>query len=1518
MVFGGLARLGMGLALTVPGRVLGGARGTVRTTVDVASEVATLGVGVAATGARASVGAARLAAGVARRAVAGGAQHWQQGRRLHLPLRGVGVGMSRGSQQAIKKVVTGVVEHPDVLVAYWDGGLRQLVVQVTENAVTDRVAQSVTAVAAKHGLVTSTQDVEQVSHPGDVGEVRTAAAALALDAAAVAGALTAQVLRLRRSPQAVTAVFALVREDPRMRSLLRLRCGKTTAELVMAAANAAVYGMGQSPTELVLDAAMRTGQLVDAVARVAVFDATHDELCVPERASVQATAPVRRAAPSDPVQDYAVQATTASVVGAAATLLWKGNLQEASAAALAGSPRPARYGWAAYQAGLGCALASEGVVVRDGERLRLLPVIDTVVVHAGALEATERTVVEAYPSAAGWDQGRLWQAAQWALSTTTPSDTELCLRPVADNSDPDTGLMIASVADHEVGTVLVHYEVDPLAQAVVDAARQAGLRVVVVGDGAVCDHRELADEIVGERDMAQVVSALQDDGHVVLTIARLRRKKPGMGGPRAVIEPDEVAGLLRGDLAVTLADQGSTVVWAADLVCARGLPGVWRLLRAVPAARKAAQHARVYAQAGAALSGLLVATGPRRRWEGLVSPLARVGPVNVAAAAALVSGWWFAVGVATTATPAPRPRVAWHALTPQQVLRLTTTLRRVSAARPALADHTRQLLHAMAGLPGAAPIKLSLRLADAVRAELNDPLTPILAVGAAASAIVGSSVDAVLVLGAMGINAVVGGVQRVRAERALASLIAAHKPKARRVLHAANTTLGSPTVLIDAAQLARGDVIELGVGDVVPADARLLELCDLEMDESALTGESLPATKQIGASPAASLGDRRCMVFEGTTVVAGQARAVVVDTGAHTEASRAVTLASRTPPAGGVQARLRELTSKALPLTLVGGAAVTGLSLLRGRPIRQAIGGGVAVAVAAVPEGLPLVATVAQMAAARRLSRRGVLVRTPRSLEALGRVDTVCFDKTGTLTRNQLRVVQVATADGSVHSPTETDAHPVLRAAARACPPEEHEPGKHSHATDEAVLTAAPSDPDWHQLAGQPFETTRGYAAATGTAHNTTTLLAVKGAPEVVLPCCPDIEPHLVTRADTLAAEGLRVLAVAQRRLDPSQASEALDKPLSELEFLGFVALADTPRASAAPLVTSLHNRGITPIMLTGDHPRTALAIATTLGWPHDTHVVTGQQLANLDRADRARLLQDAAVVARVTPEQKLYVIEALRAAGRVVAMVGDGANDAAAIRAADVGIGLAARGSAAARNAADLVLTNDDLAVLADAITEGRALWRSVADAISILLGGNAGEVGFTVLGTLLSGATPLSTRQLLLVNLLTDMFPAMAIAVTPTDDHQACDHISANTGPVGTAVLQAPLTQQISHRGVLTGLGATTAWLIGTLTPGTARRTSTMALCGLVATQLAQTLTRRHHSPLVLATSLGSAATLFAIVQTPGLSHFFGCTPLGPIAWTGVSAAVAATTVGPRLLPTFDQHITTLEPRNHSPEDQ
>jgi cation-transporting ATPase I len=601
--------------------------------------------------------------------------------------------------------------------------------------------------------------------------------------------------------------------------------------------------------------------------------------------------------------------------------------------------------------------------------------------------------------------------------------------------------------------------------------------------------------------------------------------------------------------------------------------------------------------------------------------------------------------------------------------------------------------------------------------------------------------------------------------------------------------------------------------------------------------------------------------------------------------------------------------------------------MLRRATLRQAVADGVAIAVAAVPEGLPLVATLSQLAAAQRLSAHGVLVRAPRTIEALGRVDTVCFDKTGTLTENRLRVVRSVPAATKSRGPFPDVADPqaahVLRAAGWASTQPEEGRG-HAHATDEAIIKAADSltsdgDSEWNLIAEVPFESSRGFAAAIGTLSTEpkAPVLMLKGAPEVVLPRCRFANPeadqdHAESLVHSLAEQGLRVLAVAQRSWvhetedDDDTDADAVDAAAHDLELIGYVGLADTARPSARPLIEALVDAERNVVLITGDHPVTARAIARQLGLPPDARVITGAELAGLDEDASAKLVADVQVFARVSPEQKVQIVAALGRCGRVTAMVGDGANDAAAIRMADVGIGVSGRGSSAARGAADIVLTEDDLGVLLDALVEGRSMWAGVRDAVTILVGGNVGEVLFTIIGTALgSGRAPVGTRQLLLVNLLTDMFPALAVAVTPQFDEPEADEYdteeeadearrayqqSVLTAP--TPSLDAPLMRQIVTRGAVTAAGATAAWAIGRWTPGTERRTSTMGLTALVTTQLAQTLLTRRHSPLVVATALGSSAVLVAIVQTPGVSHFFGCTPLGPVAWTGVAGATAAAT--------------------------
>jgi cation-transporting P-type ATPase I len=1384
------------------------------------------------------------------------------------------------------------------------------VVQAAEDAAADRITDTLSAAVERYGLRIEPPDDGRTEHPGDVRDVRVTAAALALDTVGLGAALTGRLLPLPPMPRWALAANILLREHPMARAALHRAAGRRGSEVIRATANAMAQGLGQQPTALLLDTVLRADQLAETIARVAAFHAAHDELCTPDRGWLPAAPGRPRPTPTPATETYRNQATTGGLLTAVVTLLFRHNLGEAAEAVLASSPRAARFGPTAFRSELGRRLAADGVLVRDAERLRLLEVADTVVLHPSALHSRRHSVLDAEPGGDGWTREQLWQGA---IATLTPELTRQgTSAPRRSGGSPlrltrlpppgRTRWVTARVDGTTVGRVLVGWELDPLADSVLDAARRAGMHVVLAGDRGTPELAALVDEVVGpDEPLPDTVRRLQADGRAVLTVAR-----------PSVDHADLVDGLLASDLSLAVVGRGDAVAWDADLLAIRGLRGAWRVLTAVPEARHTGQWAKGLAEAGAAMAGLLLLVRPS---GGPMSPgywLAQlVSPPSLASAGALGVGWQAARRVASAEAPRPRHRVPWHALSAEEsVRRLAPTPEPPPSAQERLARRVEAARRAVTELPVTRPLVLGARLTRAVQAELADPLTPVLALGAAASAVLGSVMDALLVSGAMLVNAMVGGAQRLRAEEALASLVAGQQQQARRVAvpteakDRLTTALRGRARTMRASGLALGDVIDLRVGDVVPADARLLDLSELEVDESSLTGESLPVRKQVEPSPGAVVTDRRCMVFEGTTVVAGQARAVVVGTGDQTEAGRAAALVSRTPPPAGIQARLQELTRQALPLTLAGGAVVTLLAVLRGRPMREALQGGIAVAVAAVPEGLPLVATAAQMAAARRLARRGILVRAVRALEALGRVDTVCFDKTGTLTENQLRVVGGVDAAGVRHGVDDPGSTDLIRAAARACPRTAGE-AVHAHATDDAIIRAADPDPDWTQLDGQPFEATRGYAAATGTAGGDGRLLVVKGAPEVVLAACRDADGRVRRTADAMAREGLRVIAVAERTLAEGESAELDHASPSALRLLGFVGLADTARDSAAPLVAGLRRAGVNPVMLTGDHPHTAAAIAQSLGWPADTTVVTGDELAEMDAAGRADLLRDAGVVARVAPEQKLQVVEALRDAGRIVAMVGDGANDAAAIRAADVGVGVAARGSVAARNAADIVLTRDDLSVLVEALDEGRALWRSVSDAVGILIGGNAGEVGFTVLGTLISGSSPLSARQLLLVNLLTDMFPAMAVAVTPGDEDVVEGQTDGNGHRMpaaksvrGTA-LGGPLLRKIRDRGIVTGLGVTTAWQIGRFTPGTARRTSTMALCGLVGAQLVQTVMGRERSPLVVFTTLGSAAALAGIVQTPGVSHFFGCTPLGPVAWSGVGASLAVAAVGPQVLP-------------------
>jgi calcium-translocating P-type ATPase len=787
-------------------------------------------------------------------------------------------------------------------------------------------------------------------------------------------------------------------------------------------------------------------------------------------------------------------------------------------------------------------------------------------------------------------------------------------------------------------------------------------------------------------------------------------------------------------------------------------------------------------------------------------------------------------------------------------------------------------------------------------------MTPILAGGAALSSAVEGPADGAIAASVLGINGLVGGLQRQRTEKALERLL--HED--RRLVRTLRE--GRPAEIAVGA-LVPGDIVTLEAGDLVPADLRLVEAEHLEADESSLTGESMPVRKSPAPSLAAAVADRASMLYEGTTVAAGSAVGVVVAVGENTESRRALAGEEEGPPATGVEARLDQITRYTLPAAMLSGLAVAAAGLVRGRPTRDMVGAGVALAIAAVPEGLPLLATMAQLAAARRLALQGALVRNPRAVEALGRVDVLCADKTGTLTEGRIRLRAVSDGETPQSLSKLGTAHRrVLATALRANP--EGDPDKLPHPTDRALARGArranvgvgEKRSGWRRVAELPFEPARGYHATLGEAGKSQ-WLCVKGAPEVVLPRCAkaagggrlddDARARFAAHVDAMARKGLRVLAVAERRL--TRRRKGLDDDAVDgLTFVGFVGLADPVRATAKQAVDDLKRAGVQVAMLTGDHPSTAEAIAAELGLLNGEPPMTGPELDRLDDDRLAGILPKIKVFARVTPAHKVRIVKAFQKAGRVVAMTGDGANDAPAIRLADVGIALGENSTPAARGAADLVVTDERIETIVHAILEGRALWSAVRDAVSILVGGNLGEIGFTLLGGLIDGSPPLNGRQLLLVNLLTDALPALAIAlrrprgVTPEQ--------LLREGP--DASLGEALTRDLAWRAGITSTAATAAWLAARMT-GSRERASSVALLALVGTQLGQTLLAGGRSPSVLAAGAGSLAALLAAVETPGVSGFFGSTPVGPVGLMQAGVASAVGTGAAAVLPPIVDRI-------------
>jgi Ca2+-transporting ATPase len=759
--------------------------------------------------------------------------------------------------------------------------------------------------------------------------------------------------------------------------------------------------------------------------------------------------------------------------------------------------------------------------------------------------------------------------------------------------------------------------------------------------------------------------------------------------------------------------------------------------------------------------------------------------------------------------------------------------------------------------------------------QFRNSMTLLLTGAGAVSLVVGEPVDALVIAAIVVLNAVLGAVQEGRAESAARGV--------RRLLADSSTVVRDGEAKeLPSADIVPGDLVLLEPGDRVPADGRLVEAAAAEVDESALTGESLPVSKRAEPpdAPETPLAERACMVHAGTTVARGRAAMVVTATGARTELARIAALAERPERATPLQRRLDRFAAALLRGALVLCVALTALAWAQGSELTDGVLIGVSLAVAAVPEGLPAVITMTLALGMRALASRGAIVRRLAAVEALGSVNVICTDKTGTLTQNRMAVVRVWPLDR-----TESD---LVRGAMLASAPA----GGPEDAAIEAAaarlgVVRADALGEASVVGGVPFDAERRMMSVVLERGDRRTA-AVKGAPEAVLPRLAEPAPELERLAESWSEEGIRVLLVAERG-----DIGAADDPESELVALGLVGLADVPRPSAAPAVAAARRAGIRTAMITGDHPRTAAAVAAAcgLGRP-EPRVMTGTEIDRLSDEELREQVAAVDVFARAVPAHKLRIVAALQARGDAVAMTGDGVNDAPALAAADVGVAMGRGGSDAAIEAADIVLTDNDFATIVAAIEGGRTVYRNIVRFIRFLLAANTGEVLVFALAISLGLPAPLTVLQILLVNLLTDGPPALALGLDPPDR----DVLRRPPRPASEGILP-PIARDVVAGGVLTGLASFASFFIGREHGDEVAQT--MCLTTLLFAQLAyvfavrgeRTFLRSGRNPFLLAAVLASAAIGAAVLAVPTLAARFDAVALEP----GQLAAALALAVIP-----------------------
>lgn len=842
-------------------------------------------------------------------------------------------------------------------------------------------------------------------------------------------------------------------------------------------------------------------------------------------------------------------------------------------------------------------------------------------------------------------------------------------------------------------------------------------------------------------------------------------------------------------------------------------------------------------------------------------------------------------------------------------------------AKKKLLEHGPNLL---AGKKKISPVKLLL-------SQFTDIMVIILMISTGISAFMGEMTEAVTIIAIILLNAVLGFVQEFRTEKTMEALKSLAAPAAR-VLRSGKM------VSIPAEQIVPGDLVILETGDRIPADAVLLDSTNIQIDESLLTGESVPVEKMAiapGRTPERS--ERKNKVYMGTNVTGGRAKALVTATGMNTEMGSIADLIQnieeeQTP----LQKKLAKLGKMIAIGCLVICGVVTTVGILRGEDAFSMLLSGISLAVAAVPEGLPALVTISLALGVQRMLKRNALIRKLPAVETLGCAGVVCSDKTGTLTQNKMTVRKIFTLDHFVTLREERDDKHVFQAEGKGMEPlrdvtlslalqiaavcnnailMKEKTRQHGlkwsftgDPTEGALLVAsarAGLTPDklasmYYRTDELPFDSDRKCMSVVCSNQKGESFVFSKGAPDMLLKKCSrinqekgitaftqELKAKILRANDVMAGDALRVIAVAYKKVSSSIIKK--EELESDLIFTGLIGMLDPPRPEAAEAVLKCRLAGIKPVMITGDHKLTAVAIAKELDiYRNGEKVLTGAELDQMDDKKLEKMAEDVSVYARVSPKHKLMIVRALKKRGNIVAMTGDGVNDAPAVKEADIGVAMGRTGTDVTKEASSIVLLDDNFATIIAAIEEGRVIFNNIRKFIRYMLACNIGEVLTMFLGMLAGFPVPLLPIQILWVNLVTDGLPAVALGFDPPEK----DVMKRSPREPDESIFSHGLAGIIFFRGVLIGLTTLSVFATMLYYKGDVGVARTGAFVTLVLTQLIHVFECKSESKSIFQISLFnnmylvlavlcSLLMIMGVVYIPSLQNIFKTVPLGLSEW-------------------------------------